>query len=94
VADGTRVTVGIRPQVRDRVRFGEGHHHYVAYFEHCSSSAWRPARSPSMEEGIVVLTAVAESYGPEQPVVMTAPPERVYLFDIDSGEHCDDQALQ
>ena len=47
-----------------------------------------------MEEGIVVMTAVAESYGPEQPVVMTAPPERVYLFDIDSGEHCDDQALQ
>jgi len=63
-------------------------------FEHCSSSPWRPARSPSMEEGIVVLTAVAESYGPEQPVVVTAPPERVYLFDIDSGEHCDDQALQ
>jgi hypothetical protein len=37
-------------------------------------------------EGIVVPTAAAESYGPEQPVVVTAPPERVYLFDADTGQ--------
>jgi hypothetical protein len=34
----------------------------------------------------VVQTAAAESYDPERRVVVTAPPERVYLFDIDSGE--------
>jgi hypothetical protein len=33
-----------------------------------------------------VQTPAADSYEPEQRVVVTAPPERVYLFDIDSGE--------
>ena len=27
-----------------------------------------------------------ESYEPEQNVVVNAPPERVYLFDVDTGE--------
>ena len=39
-----------------------------------------------MEEGIVVQTPAADSYEPEERVVVTAPPERVYLFDIDSGQ--------
>ena len=39
-----------------------------------------------VEEGIVVQTPAADSYEPEQRVVVTAPPERVYLFDIDSGQ--------
>jgi multiple sugar transport system ATP-binding protein len=39
-----------------------------------------------MEEGIVVQTPAQESYDPEQDVVVTAAPERVYLFDADNGD--------
>ncbi len=50
----------------------------VAYFQHLLEFG--------LAEGIVVQTAAAGSDEPERPVVVTAPPERVDLFDIDSGE--------
>jgi ABC-type sugar transport system ATPase subunit len=87
VADGTRVAVGIRPQdcalTSDA---GEGISTTVAYFEHLLEFGLATSTVAGMEEGIVVQTPAAESYEPEQRVVVTAPPERVYLFDIESGE--------
>ncbi|MGE2714750.1 ABC transporter ATP-binding protein [Mycolicibacterium litorale] len=87
VADGTAVTVGIRPQ--DCAIGGEGAHGVtttVAYFEHLLEFGLATTTVAGMEEGIVVQTPAVESYEPEQKVVVTAPPERVYLFDSGTGE--------
>jgi ABC-type sugar transport system ATPase subunit len=87
VADGTRVTVGVRPQ--DCALGGpesEGISTTVAYFEHLLEFGLATSTVAGMEEGIVVQTPAQESYQPEQKVVVTAPPERVYLFDAETGE--------
>jgi ABC-type sugar transport system ATPase subunit len=87
VADGTRVTVGVRPQ--DCALGGpesEGISTTVAYFEHLLEFGLATSTVAGMEEGIVVQTPAQESYEPEQKVVVTAPPERVYLFDAETGE--------
>ena len=87
VADGTRVAVGIRPQDCALTwDAGEGISTTVAYFEHLLEFGLATSTVAGMEEGIVVQTPAAESYEPEQRVMVTAPPERVYLFDIESGE--------
>jgi ABC-type sugar transport system ATPase subunit len=87
VPDGTSVTVGIRPQdcaiTTDASR---GIATTVAYFEHLLEFGLATSTVAGMEEGIVVQTPAADSYEPEQRVVVTAAPERVYLFDVDSGE--------
>lgn len=88
VADGTRVTVGIRPQdcsMSDGAD-GRGINTTVAYFEHLLEFGLATSTVAGMEEGIVVQTPPQDSYETEQRVVVTAPPERVYLFDTDSGE--------
>jgi ABC-type sugar transport system ATPase subunit len=87
VADGTRVSVGIRPQ--DSAMTAEDGHGIsttVAYFEHLLEYGLATSTVAGMEEGIVVQTPAQDSYEPEQRVTVTAPPERVYLFDADSGE--------
>jgi ABC-type sugar transport system ATPase subunit len=85
--DGTKVTVGIRPQdctiTTDAAR---GITTTVAYFEHLLEFGLATSTVAGVEEGIVVQTPAADSYEPEQRVVVTAPPERVYLFDSESGE--------
>ena len=87
VTDGTRVTVGIRPQdCRLAAEADNGITATVAYFEHLLEFGLATSTVAGMEEGIVVQTPAAESYEPEQRVVVTAPPERVYLFDAESGE--------
>jgi ABC-type sugar transport system ATPase subunit len=87
VADGTRVSVGIRPQdCAIATDAATGVTTTVAYFEHLLEFGLATSTVAGMEEGIVVQTPAADSYEPEQRVVVTAPPERVYLFDIDSGE--------
>ena len=88
VADGTRVTVGIRPQdCGMSTGAGDGICAPPSRTSStCSSSGLPPAPSPGIEEGIVVQTPAQESYEPEQKVVVSAPPERVYLFDTDTGE--------
>ena len=58
----------------------------VAYFEHLLEFGLATTTVAGMEEGIVVQTPAQESYEPEQKVVVTAPPERVYLFDAETGE--------
>ncbi|RDH74631.1 ABC transporter ATP-binding protein [Mycolicibacterium moriokaense] len=87
VSDDTRVVVGIRPQ--DCALSGEGDTGIsttVAYFEHLLEFGLATSTVAGMEEGIVVQTPAQETYEPEQKVVVTAPPERVYLFDADTGE--------
>ena len=89
VADGTRVTVGVRPQdcsMRAGDGEGQGIRTTVAYFEHLLEFGLATSTVAGMEEGIVVQTPAQESYEPEQNVVVTAAPERVYLFDAESGD--------
>jgi len=87
VADGTRVTVGVRPQDCSlSAGEGDGIHSTVAYFEHLLEFGLTTSTVAGMEEGIVVQTPAQESYEPEQKVTVTAPPERVYLFDAESGD--------
>jgi len=87
VPDGSRVAVGIRPQDCElSTDGGNGITATVAYFEHLLEFGLATSTVAGMEEGIIVQTPAAESYEPEQRVVVTAPPERVYLFDIESGE--------
>jgi ABC-type sugar transport system ATPase subunit len=87
VPDGTRVNVGIRPQdcaiTADPTR---GITTTVAYFEHLLEFGLATSTAAGVEEGIVVQTPAADGYEPEQRVVVTAAPERVYLFDVESGE--------
>jgi ABC-type sugar transport system ATPase subunit len=87
VADGTRVTVGVRPQDCSLSAAGEdGIHTTIAYFEHLLEFGLATSTVAGMEEGIVVQTPAQESYEPEQKVVVTAAPERVYLFDAETGD--------
>jgi ABC-type sugar transport system ATPase subunit len=87
IADGTRVTVGIRPQDCElSTGHGLGIRSTVAYFEHLLEFGLATSTVAGVEEGIVVQTPGQESYEPEQRVVVIAPPERVYLFDTDTGE--------
>lgn len=87
VRDGTKVAVGIRPQdCAITSDAAAGITTTVAYFEHLLEFGLATSTVAGIEEGIVVQTPAADSYEPEQRVVVTAPPERVYLFDLDTGE--------
>jgi multiple sugar transport system ATP-binding protein len=87
LADGTKVTVGVRPQdCAIAADSDEGVTATVAYFEHLLEFGLATSTVAGIEEGIVVQTPAAESYEPEQRVVVTAPSERVYLFDSETGE--------
>ncbi|MDF2828628.1 MAG: sn-glycerol-3-phosphate transporter ATP-binding protein, partial [Mycobacterium sp.] len=89
VPDGTNVTVGVRPQdcVLSTDGAGSGGISVtVAYFEHLLEFGLATTTVAGMEEGIVVQTPAQDAFEPEQQVVVTAPPERVYLFDADTGQ--------
>ncbi len=87
VPDGTRVAVGVRPQdCAITSDTSAGITATVAYFEHLLEFGLATSTVAGIEEGIVVQTPADEVYEPEQRVVVTAPPERVYLFDLDTGE--------
>ena len=86
VADGAAVKVGIRPQ---DCALGDGETGIsgtVAYFEHLLEFGLATSTVAGIEEGIVVQTPAEETYDTEQRVTITAAPERVYLFDADSGD--------
>ena len=87
IADGTRVTVGIRPQdAHVSSDGGAGIEATVAYFEHLLEFGLATSTVAGIEEGIVVQTPAEQDYQPEQRVTVTAAAERVYLFDADTGE--------
>lgn len=87
--DGAKVTVGVRPQdctLTGGGQDGGGVRATVAYFEHLLEFGLATSTVVGREEGIVVQTPAEARYEPEQRVTISAPPERVYLFDADSGE--------
>jgi ABC-type sugar transport system ATPase subunit len=87
VPDGTKVAVGVRPQdCAITSDTSAGITATVAYFEHLLEFGLTTSTVAGIEEGIVVQTPAAEVYEPEQRVIVTAPPERVYLFELDTGE--------
>jgi ABC-type sugar transport system ATPase subunit len=88
VAEGAKVTVGLRPQdaTMSAGQGGSGITATVAYFEHLLEFGLATSTVAGREEGIVVQTPAQDSYEPEQAVAISAPPERVYLFDTESGE--------
>ena len=87
VADGTEVAVGIRPQdATMSAAHGTGLHTTVAYFEHLLEFGLATTTVAGVQEGIVVQTPAQERYESEQKVVVGAPPERVYLFDTETGD--------
>ena len=87
IADGTAVDVGIRPQdCSISTDANRGVTITVAYFEHLLEFGLATGTVAGREDGIVVQTPAVESYEPEHQVVVTAPPERVYLFDVESGD--------
>ncbi|CAN5757478.1 ABC transporter ATP-binding protein [soil metagenome] len=89
VADGSQVTVGIRPQdcalTTEQGTGAAGITSTVAYFEHLLEFGLATSTVAGMQEGIVVQTPPQESFETEQRVTVTAPAERVYLFDADNG---------
>ena len=92
VPDGTTVTVGIRPQdclVSAGDGDGDGHgpglRTTVAYFEHLLEFGLVTSTVAGVHDGIVVQSPAQDSYETEQRVVISAPPERVYLFDTETG---------
>lgn len=87
VPDGTRVTVGVRPQdCAMSTDDGPGLRTTVAYFEHLLEFGLATSTVAGVEEGIVVQTPAQDVYHPEQKVVISAAPERVYVFDTETGE--------
>lgn len=87
VADGTAVVVGVRPQdCAITSDAGAGLTATVAYFEHLLEFGLATSTVSGVEDGIVIQTPAVDAYEPEQRVVVTAPAERVYLFDPDTGE--------
>jgi multiple sugar transport system ATP-binding protein len=89
-ADGTTVTVGIRPQdcivsAGHADETGPGLRTTVAYFEHLLEFGLVTSTVAGLQDGIVVQSPAQDSYEPEQRVVISAPPERVYLFDTETG---------
>lgn len=94
VADGTAVTVGVRPQdcalhagpgtdTGDGVETGIAAE--VAYFEHLLEFGMTTTTVSGIEEGFVVVTPAADTYATSDRVRITAPAERVYLFDTETG---------
>ncbi|BBY30397.1 ABC transporter ATP-binding protein [Mycolicibacterium sediminis] len=86
VPDGTRVKVGVRPQDCSLTESGEGVAVTVAYFEHLLEFGLATTTVSGMEDGLVVQTPATEEYQLEQTAVVTAPAERVYLFDAETGD--------
>jgi ABC-type sugar transport system ATPase subunit len=92
--DGLKVVVGLRPQ--DCVTAGQQHRRggaegtglsaEVVVFEDLLEHGLATVRVPSLAETLVVQTRAEESWTAGDPMTFSAPPERIYLFDADTGE--------
>jgi ABC-type sugar transport system ATPase subunit len=92
--DGVKVVVGLRPQ--DCVTAGQQHRRggaegtglsaEVVVFEDLLEHGLATVRVPSIAETVVVQTRAEESWAAGDPMTFSAPPERIYLFDADTGE--------
>jgi ABC-type sugar transport system ATPase subunit len=91
--DGRKVVVGMRPQ--DCVTAGQrrrggaegtGLTADVVIFEDLLEHGLATVRVPGIAETLVVQTRAEETWGPGDRMTFSAPPERIYLFDTDTGE--------
>jgi multiple sugar transport system ATP-binding protein len=91
--DGRKVLVGVRPQdcvtSTSRRRSGpegSGLHGEVVVFEDLLEHGLATVRVPGISETVVVQTAAEESWSRGQSISFSAPPERTYLFDANTGD--------
>jgi ABC-type sugar transport system ATPase subunit len=91
--DGRKVVVGLRPQ--DCVTAGQrrrggaegtGLAADVVVFEDLLEHGLATVRVAGLAETLVVQTRAEETWAPGDPMTFSAPPERIYLFDADTGE--------
>jgi ABC-type sugar transport system ATPase subunit len=91
--DGRKVVVGLRPQ--DCVTAGQrrrggaegtGLTADVVIFEDLLEHGLATVRVPGIAETLVVQTRAEETWAPGDRMTFSAPPERIYLFDADTGE--------
>jgi len=91
--DGRKVVVGLRPQ--DCVTAGQrrrggaegtGLTADVVIFEDLLEHGLATVRVPGLAETLVVQTRAEETWGAGDRMTFSAPPERIYLFDTDTGE--------
>jgi multiple sugar transport system ATP-binding protein len=84
-SDGTEVVVGLRPQdcvTTDTADLtGE-----VVVFQDFLESGEAVVRLPGVTEKITVQTPAGQSFQPGDSIAISAPAERVYLFDRNTGE--------
>jgi multiple sugar transport system ATP-binding protein len=91
--DGRKVVVGVRPQDcvtsasrRHRGPEGSGLKGEVVVFEDLLEHGLATVRVPGLSETLVVQTAAEETWSHGQAITFSAPPERTYLFDADTGD--------
>ncbi len=86
--DGDRVLVGIRPQDArlSGAEQGDGIAVTVQYFEHLMEFGQATLDLTGGSADVVVQTPAAETYAPGDLARLTAPAERVYLFDPETSE--------
>ena len=91
--DGRKVVVGLRPQ--DCVTAGQrrrggaegtGLTADVVIFEDLLEHGLATVRVPGIADTLVVQTRAEETWAPGDRMTFSAPPERIYLFDADTGE--------
>jgi multiple sugar transport system ATP-binding protein len=91
--EGRKVVVGVRPQ--DCVTAGpsggsrgdgSGMRGEVVVFEDLLEHGLATVRVRGLNETVVVQTAAEESFASGDEIQFAAPPQRVYLFDSDTGE--------
>ncbi|HET9873349.1 MAG TPA: ABC transporter ATP-binding protein [Propionibacteriaceae bacterium] len=84
---GQPVTVGIRPQdARLTHDAGQGVEVRVAVFEHLMEFGLATVDVPNTENSMVVQTSALDHFETGAHASVSAPPERIYLFDPASGE--------
>jgi multiple sugar transport system ATP-binding protein len=88
--DGDRVLVGLRPQDAQLSLRGpeaaEGVAVTVQYFEDLMEFGQATLDLTGGSSDVIVQTPAAETYATGDPARLTAPPERVYLFDPETSE--------
>lgn len=91
--DGRKVVVGMRPQdcVTESSRRrggadGSGLLGEVVVFEDLLEHGLATVRVPGLSETVVVQTMAEEFFASGDQIQFSAPPERIYLFDSDTGE--------
>jgi multiple sugar transport system ATP-binding protein len=86
--DGQPVVVGLRPQdcLTDVAPEAPSVSGEVRVFEHLLESGLATLSVPGLDESVVVQTPAEESWQRQDRVRLSAPAERVYLFDTENGE--------